>query len=199
MEIQQKYLNLLRKYIYHKRLDKFGMITEICITCGHFGYGIALKVFCDEFDSDVIVYFEDFEKNNIVFTIITGYGELDKQNEDTIKEIKEAFGDKYSESMIMYIDKDERSRRIDEEKKRNTQKLHTDLVSLSDISVEVFADDFYSKELYLKYKDNVIGKEQLLYALINHIFQEYKRVKDENLEYFDKYVLSEKIKQMGEN
>lgn len=195
MEIPDKYTRLLGKYIYHKRLDKFGQINTISITSG-FGYGISLKAYCGKFNDDVLIFFEDFEKGEVQFTLITGIEALEEYNRNSIDDIKAVFGDKFSDSMLMYIDADERMAHIREEEKRDTQKLHTDLVSLTDVSANVLANDFYSRELYLKYKSGVIDEKQMLYAIVNHLSQEYKRVDDCNSEYFFKYVFPQELSKM---
>lgn len=187
MEIEDKYAKMLGKYIYHKRLDKFGFISTIKIEQCIGGYRISLNAFCDTFDDDVIVFFEDFEKGEAQFTIITGMTALEKYNESIIKDIKEVFGDKYSDDMLLYIDDDERRKRIEEVDKREVQKLHIDLVSLTDIGAEIFATDFYSRELYKKYKNDIIDEKQMLYAVINHLAQENKRINKSNSDYFWKY------------
>lgn len=198
MEIEEKYIKILGKYIYNKELDKFGHISSLELTSG-FGMWIQYRVFYDTFDSNHILFFNDFLEGKVKFTIITSvenpdYKEFERKE---LEDIKSAFWDKYSDDMIMYISDDERKRKNQENAERNVQKLHTDLVSLTDISAEVLSKDFYSRELYLKWKDGALSEKKLLYALVNHISQEYRRIDDRNLEYFFKYDFPKSIENLN--
>lgn len=196
MEIEEKYEKMLRKNIYNKVLDKFGYIFSLDIAHYIVGYGVLLKAFYDTFDSDHIVTFEDFEKGKIQFAIITGISsEYDEYNKEQIEDIKTIFKDVFFDDMIMYVSEDKRKEKNEEKDRRNVQMLHRDMVSLTDISADILANDFYSRELYLKWKREVLTEKELLYALVNHLSQELKRVKDSNFDYFKKYELPEMIKE----
>lgn len=188
-----KELLLVGKTVYNKRLDKFGYISSLELQYGFGGCYIQYKVFYDTFNDNLSLFVEDFKKNKVQFVIID-FPELgeagDEYNERQIEDIKEFFEDDFSEDMIIYVTEDEKKANDDKNKKRNTLMLHTDLVDLTDVSNEVFADDFYSRELYKSYKDGVLTKEEMMFAIINHLSQELKRVSDSNFDYFIKYELT---------
>lgn len=195
MEIEEKYIKVLGKYVYNKELDKFGHIASLELTSG-FGMWIQYRVFYDTFDSNHLLFFNDFLEGKVKFTIITNVENPDYKEFECkeLEDIKSAFGDKYSDDMIMYISDNERKEKNQGNDKRNVQRLYADLISLTDISAEVLSKDFYSRELYLKWKDGVLNEKELLYALVNHISQEYRRIDDRNLEYFFKYEFPRSIK-----
>lgn len=190
MTIDDKYVKLLGKYVYNKRLDKFGYISSIEMISVVGGLCVYFKTYYDSFDSSAMTSFEDFTKGDIQFAIITDY---DTMSSSHVEDIKEAFGDSFSEDMLRYVTDSEKKVTDTINNNRNTQMLHTDMVDLTNISTDVVADDFYSREIYLKYKKGVLTKEQTLYALVNHLAQELKRIKDRNLEYFIKYELSSEM------
>ncbi len=194
MEIDEKYVRLLGKYIYNKRLDKYGYISSIEIKLSIGGYLIELKAYYDYFDDDDILFFEDFEKGKVQFTIIS-FGVPKEISDREVEDIKFVFCEKFREDMLMYIPDDERTGRIRKHEKRNTQMLFNDLTPLDRISAEVMYKDFYSRELYLKFKNGAISKEELLYALVNHLCAEYKRVDERNLEYFMKYEFPKELEE----
>ncbi len=187
MEIDEKYVRLLGKYVYYQRLDKFGYINAIEIINSVGGYFVSLKAYFGSFDSDINLFFEDFEKGNVKFTIISCDGVPQEINDKEIEDIKFVFGDKYREDMLMYISDDERRERIREDERRTVQMICNDLTPLDRISAEVMFKDFYSRELYLKWKKGVIDEKELLYGLVNHLCEEYKRLDERNLKYFMKY------------
>lgn len=194
MTIDDKYFLILGKYIYNKRLDKYGHISSIDIMHSIGGYCVSFRVFYDTFDSNSILFLDDFKKKDIQFIIVTGLDcDTEEYNKRQVEDIKTAFGDNFSEDMIIYVEESERVKKNEENNNRNTQMLHTDLVDLSNISVGVMTRDFYSRELYLKYKDGILTKEELLFALINHLCQELKRANDRNSEYFFKYEFLKEI------
>ncbi len=185
LEIINSYLNLIDKYIYNTELDKFGMITDIEIS----GAGVYLKAYYDRIHSSDMVLFEDFEKGKIKFTIITGESILTKEQnkqyqEKEINEIKQAFGDKFSDEMIMYIDDEERKRRNKEDEQKEIQRISTKMINLKKLSAEIFYDDYVCTETYKKYVNGEITETELLYIICNHLCEELKRLKDENLNYF---------------
>ncbi len=185
LEIINSYLNLLDKYIYNTELDKFGMITDIEIS----RTGIYLKAYYDRIHSSEMVLFEDFEKGKLKFTIITGENVLTKEQNEKYKEkqindIKQAFGDKFSDDMIMYIEDEERKRRNKEDEQREIQRISMKMINLKKLSAEVFYDDYVCTEGYKKYANGEITETELLYIACNHLCEEIKRLKDENLNYF---------------
>lgn len=182
--IDDKYIKLLGKHVYNKHLDKFGYISSIEIMDYTGGYGINLIVYYDTFHNHDIIFFEDFEKGIMQFIIITDYESI---MDNYLKDIKLAFGDKFSEDMILYISDEERIIKNQERNEQNIQMLSNDLISLTRISSHVIADDFGARELYLKYKNGLLTLEKMLYAMINHLAYELKRAEDSNAKYFFKY------------
>ncbi len=116
MEIENKYINLLGCLIYDKRTGEEGMLSSISIQRFIGGYGVYFNAYYNRLNSNRMVFIEDIEKRNIVFLIpfSTNYqkellGELAQRHK---KVIKEFFGDKYREDMIMEIDEEERQKLI---------------------------------------------------------------------------------------
>lgn len=196
MKIEEKYIKLLGKLVYNKRLDKYGRISslELSHSFGSYWY---FNVFYDKFDNHSILLYEDIEKGEVQFVLL-----LDSNGEEyasqKVDDIKSAIGDKFSDDMIIHMTDDEWKEQMWKSDAGNVQKLHTDLVSLTGISAEVMMNDFYSRELYLKYKDGVLDKEELLYALVNHLCQEYKRLWEQNGRYFFKYEFEKEIEKLKE-
>lgn len=184
MEIDNTYILLLGKHIYNTILDKFGHISGLEIMQFIGGYGICPIVYYDTFHTRDILSIEDFEKGILKFVIITDY---DFMQEKYLEDIKTILGDKFSEDIILYISEEERKAKNQENDKRNIQMVSNDLISLTRISAHVIADDFEARELYLKYKNRSITQKEMLYAMVNHLAYELKRVKDSNLEYFYKH------------
>ncbi len=184
MTIDDKYVKLLGKYVYNKDLDKFGHISAVEIMQTIEGNLIGFNVFYDTFDSNVLTFFEDFEKGKLQFAVIEDYTGWSRT---ATEEIKEALGDSFSTDKIKYVTEAEKYEKDRKNDQRNVQMLHTDMVDLTSISADVMAEDFYSREIYLKYRKGVLTKGQALYALVNHLAQELKRVQDRNTEYFLKY------------
>lgn len=185
IEIINNYLNLIEKYIYNTELDKFGMITNIEIS----KIGVSLKAYYDRIHSSEIVLFEDFEKGKLKFTIITGESILtaeqqEKCDETKIREIKQAFGDKFSNDMIMYIDDDERKIKNKANESREVQKIHMNMVNLRKLSADIFYDNHVCTLAYKKYSDGEITETEMLYIVCNDLCEELKTSKDKNLYYF---------------
>lgn len=185
LTIEKKYLNLLDKYIYNTETDKFGMITGISIS----RMGISLRAYYDSLDDDSLVFFDDFKKGILKFTLIDGgvtFGkELhEKYTEQVIDEIKSAFGDEFSEDMIIHVEDDERTRKNRENEEKEKQNISNKLLNISKVTAEIFYDDYTAREIYMKYADDKISETEMLYLICNHLCEEVKRLKDENLEYF---------------
>lgn len=195
MEIEDKYIKLLGKYIYNKELDKFGRISSLELVYV-FGLWIQFNVFYDTFDSKGILFLQDFLDGKSKFVIINDESNHEYKQffEKQLDDIKSAFENKFLTDMLIYMSNDEWKEKLIEQNKRNVQKLHTDLVFLTDIAEEVLSNDFYSRELYLKFNNGILSETQLLYALVNHIAQEYKRIDNRNNQYFFKYEFIKEIK-----
>lgn len=185
MEIEEKYIKLLDKLVYNKRLNKYGRISSLELSHS-FGSYWCFNVFYDKFNSHEMLLYEDITKGEVQFVLLldSHMEEYASQEDD---DIKSAIGDKFSYDMIIRMKDDDWKEHLRQSEKRNTQMLHTDLVPLTEISAEVMSDDFYSRELYLKYKDGILNERQMMYALVNHLCQEYKRLWDQNGRYFFKY------------
>lgn len=112
MELDEKYLKLLNLLIYDKRRKMNGMISGILINNYFNGIGISYQVFFSRVYANSMLFVEDIENGNVVFLLPFGVkynAELfDKMAEDHEKRIKEFFGDKFREDMIMRISEEER-------------------------------------------------------------------------------------------
>ncbi len=120
MEINNRYLLLLNKLIYDPRIKANGMITSIEITplfsSNGLHYGIWYKVFFDRIHNDSILLVEDIEDKRIKFLLPFNLA-LDEKDEKEyqekiIKDLKEYFGDHFSEDIIMRIPEEERQKQI---------------------------------------------------------------------------------------
>lgn len=189
MIIEDKYVRLIGKPIYSKELDKYGLISNLEIRNGIGCTYPIYRSYFDKFDNNRIVTLDDFTNSKLQFVTLSGSTNCEKMNTETIESAKEAFGEKYSDDMIMQIDHEKWSEMQKEQDKRNKQSLFTDLVSLNEISADVFYDDFYTQELYSKYKNGVLTETEMLYAVVNYLCCEHKRLADKNLEYFAMYDL----------
>lgn len=189
LKIESKYLNLINKYIYDTKLDKFGMINSIELSSGMGGVMIMLKAYFDRIDSSRMVFFDDFTNGTIKFTIIGGgsmltKGQEEKYNQSVIDDIKSAFGEDFREDMIIYIDDDERKERKRENDEKEVQNIGGNLINLKKLSAEIFYDNFTACEAYWKYSNGKLSETEMLYIICNHLCEEIKRLKDENLNYF---------------
>lgn len=189
LKIEKKYLNLMNKYIYDTKLDKFGMINSIELSSGIGGVMIMLKAYFDRIHSSRMVFFEDFKNGTMKFTIIGGETILTKEqdekyNQSVIDDIKNAFGKDFHEDMIMYIDDEGWKERNRENDEREVQKISGRLINLKKFSAEIFYDDFTSCEAYQKYSKGDISETEMLYIICNYLCEELKRLKDDNLNYF---------------
>ncbi len=191
MEIEDKYINLIGKYIYNKELDKSGLISSMDLSkmCD-----ISYRAFYDVFDCNHIIHLEDFEKGKIQFVLLTGNHIFEKIIRQENNDIKVAFKEKYNDNMIRCVSAEEWDKCNEEQKSRNIQKMHTDLISLTRISTEVFYGDFCIQDLYLKYKNGVLTETEMLYAILNVLCSRNKQLADKNLEYFSKYELEKCLK-----
>lgn len=192
--LEKKYLNLIEKHIYNTKTDKFGMITGIEIT----SFGIQLKAYYDNMDSDSIVFFEDFEKGILKFVIITDTGfpksVMGNYEKEIVEDVKEFFGDKFTEDMIMYVNEEKRDEKNRENKQRELKNIKGKLTNLSKLSAEIFHDNYTALELYKKYAKGVLTEIELLYGICNHLCKEIKYLKDRNLQLFMKGFLEEEAK-----
>lgn len=189
LKIENKYLNLLNKYIYDTKLDKFGMINSIELNIGIGGICMLLKAYFDRIHSSKMVFFDDFKNGIMKFTIIGGETILTKEqeekyNQSVIDDIKNAFGEDFREDMIMYIDDEERKERNRENDEREVQNIRGKMINLKKLSAEIFYDDFTACEAYQKYAKGDLSETEMLYIICNHLCEEIKRLKDDNLNYF---------------
>lgn len=125
MEIEDKYLKLLNLLVHDKRTKQNGMICSLEINGLIGGYGLSYRTMFDHCNVYRDIFFEDFEKGNVIFLIPFGIGyrekEFAKLGEIYKQRIKEFFGDKFREDMLMEINEEERQREIREwEKSRDT-------------------------------------------------------------------------------
>lgn len=183
--LEKKYLNLLGKYIYNTETDKFGMITAISIS----KIGMSLKAYYDSINDDSLVFFEDFKKGTLKFTLIDGgatFGtELhEKYTNEIIDDIKSIFGEEFSEDMIIHVDDDKRKEKNRENEEKEVKNICGKLLNISKVTAEIFYDDYTSREIYMKYTDGKISETEMLYLVCNHLCEELNRIKSENLEYF---------------
>lgn len=186
LTLDKKYLNILGKHIYDKNRDKFGRISSIEI-CD--GIGIMYKAYYDKFNYNDIVFFNDFKEGKVQFVIITGGLCLSKEIEEkflkeTLEDIKCSMGKDFREGMLLYIDDDERKERMRENDENEIQSIGNKNLNIKRLSSEIFYDDYTCMEIYKKYVKGKISETEMLYIICNHLCEEQKRLKEENLEYF---------------
>lgn len=114
--IDDKYFKLLHLCIYDKRRKTSGMISKISITPSINNIMISYEAYYSKIYSSLPVFVEDFENGSIVFLLPFGTNymvkELEAMAEKDINKIKEFFGDKYRDDMIMRISEEERQKEI---------------------------------------------------------------------------------------
>lgn len=186
--LDKKYLNLIQKRVYSTELDMFGMITEIAIT----DHGMYLKAYFDKIHDDRMIFFEDFKNGKAKFSIVTGLelsNKLEKQlNDEDLRNIKEFLGDDFSEDKIIYHTNDEHKKEIERKDKLEVCHIGNTLPNLRKLSAEIFYDNYITLGFYKKYAAGAMTETELLYGVCNHLCEETKRLKDDNLNYFiDKF------------
>lgn len=191
MVIEDKYFRLIGQTIYDKRLNKHGHISRMEIQNGL--NGIYYIAYFDKFDNNCIVMLEDFIDGKLKFTVPNSGLLSDKVYDITIMDAKFIFGEKYSDDMILQFDDKKCVETQKQQDIQNKQILLKDLVSLDELSIDVFYNDFYTQKLYQKYKNGVLTKTEMLYAVVNYLCCENKRLSDENFDYFSKYEMRNNI------
>lgn len=116
MQIEDKYFNLIHTFIHDKRTKMNGILSSLAITRYIQGYGISYIAYMNSQNPNFHIFVEDFEKGNVVFLLPFGVKYMEKEMEETAeqdtKNIKEFFGDKFREDMIMRISEEERQEEI---------------------------------------------------------------------------------------
>ncbi|MCM1437827.1 MAG: hypothetical protein NC131_01255 [Roseburia sp.] len=117
MEIEDKNLKLINLLIRDKRTKSNGMICSLEISRYIGGFYLSYRALFDQHRYEN-VFIEDFEKGNVVFLIPFGVKymvkEFTEMGERSKQAIKEFFGDKFREDMIMEISEEERQNQIRE-------------------------------------------------------------------------------------
>lgn len=202
MEIPDKYTKLIGKRVYNRADNRIGHISEMRIAGSYF-MCMYYNVFYDKFDDEAIMTLDAFFDGLMQFVIVTGTGlkqELEeKANERILQDIQDAFGEKFSEDMIKYMDGDEHDRLIKQKEKEKIRCIGVECVSLSELSEKIFYDDFYCQKLWSKYRYGVISETEMLYGVCNHLCNDLDRLKQKELEYFAKYELRGLVKDAIEN
>lgn len=115
MEIEKKYFNLLWILVHDKRNKMSGIISSLQISRYIGGYGISYSAFMNR-QNQYTIFVDDIEKGNVVFLLPFGLKYMEKEMEEMAKQhekaIKDFFGEKFREDMIMRISEDERQEEI---------------------------------------------------------------------------------------
>lgn len=111
MEIEEKYLSLLWLLIHDKRRKMNGILSSIEIMKILSGFTISYKAYMNNAHDDISIYVEDIEKGNVVFLLPFGTGNT-KESMDILsdyyeKKIRNFFGDKFRDDMIVRISEEE--------------------------------------------------------------------------------------------
>lgn len=116
MEIEDKYFSLLNLLIYDKRTGMNGIISDLRIGNYLHGLLISYSAFMNRQYHSQYIFVEDFEKGNVVFLMPYGIKYMEKEMEEMAskheKAIRDFFGDKFREDMIMRISEDDRQKQI---------------------------------------------------------------------------------------
>lgn len=116
MELDEKYLKLLNLLIYDKRRKMHGIISGILISKCAGGFMISYQVFMSRIYVNTTLFLDDIEKGNVVFVLPFSLNRQDDlfevMAEDHEKRIKEFFGDKFRDDMIIRISEEERQEEI---------------------------------------------------------------------------------------
>lgn len=116
MEIDERYFKLLNLLIYDKRSNTYGMISGIIINNYFNVTMISYQVFVSRVYAYSSLFIEDIEKGNVVFLLpfstkykVIELEEMAKRHEERIKEF---FGNKFREDMIIRISEEKRQEEI---------------------------------------------------------------------------------------
>lgn len=185
MIIEDKFAQLVGNHIYNTTLDKFGIISSMKVASYVGGYAIEYEAFYDDFNKNMILSIDDFKNGIVKLCIITGLASVEVQyNNALLENFKSVMGKDYTGDMVLVIEEAERQKRNRDNEEKNVLKMYGVLVPVDRVSVEAIAKDFYSRELYVKYMEGVIGHEELIYALINYLAQELEREKERHANSF---------------
>ncbi|MCM1219543.1 MAG: hypothetical protein NC548_34110 [Lachnospiraceae bacterium] len=119
MQIDDKHLLLLNKLIYDPRIEGYGMISSIELTPllapPELKIGLWYKVFYSKIRESILLV-DDIKGKKIKFLMpfdTTLTKELEHEwHERTINELKEYYGDDYSDDILMYMPEEERLKQI---------------------------------------------------------------------------------------
>ncbi len=118
MEITDKYLGLIHTYIYDKRRKMCGMISDLRLSNYIGGYFLSYDAYMNGLYTSIPIFVDDFEKGNVVFLMSydTKIYNVEMENicEIQRKHIKEFFGDKFRDDMILEIYEEDRQKEIRE-------------------------------------------------------------------------------------
>lgn len=209
MEIDDKLFKLLGKRIYNTVSNKYGYISEISIMQGVGGYMVYFNGFYDSFYNESILSINDFKTGALKFVLIDmkpsfifRKEQLDDVQSRLYAEIKEIMGEDFSDDMIIHMTDDEYDDYIRKSKEERIRRIGSDLINLTELSSNVFYDNFSAQRLYTKYKDGVISESEMLYGVCNCLCEELQRVKDRELELFTKHemprLMKETLEQYGD-
>lgn len=116
MEIEEKYLDLLNLLIHDKRNKMNGIISRLEISRLISGFCISYKAYMTRQYSDRDIFIQDIEKGNVVFLLPFGVKYsvelLEEMAKEDERKIRNFFGDKFREDMIMRISEEERQEEI---------------------------------------------------------------------------------------
>ena len=115
IEIEEKYYNLLWLLIHDKRTSMNGILSDLQITPTFGGYHISYHAYMNGM-SNYSVFVDDIEKGSVIFLLPFGVKYMEKEMEEMAEwhtqAIKDFFGEKFREDMIMKISEDERQEEI---------------------------------------------------------------------------------------
>lgn len=122
LTIEKKYLNLVNRCIYDVVKNKHGIIKGMDIMFLIGGAFMEFTAMYDNIDSDKHVFLDDFKTGKMKFVFLTGgaweSGFLKESQEEELENIKDVFGDEYTEEMVMWIDEEDRKTALSDQDHR---------------------------------------------------------------------------------
>lgn len=179
LTIEKRYLNLVNRGIYDAEKDKHGIITGMDIMFLTGGAFMELTAMYDNIDSDKHVFLDDFKTGKMKFVFLTGSawesGFIKESQDEQLENIKDVFGDEYTDDMVMWIDEENRKTALSKQDCMQQWYIGIQLVNLDSFAEEIVYDSYSTLRAFCLYVDGIIDEKQMLYAMVNTLAAE-KRV-----------------------
>lgn len=101
--------------------------------------------------------------------------------------------------MVMWIDNEDRKKKLEEQKHRQKQYIGSQLVNLDSFAEEVVYDSYSTLKAFCLYMDGIINEKQMLYAMVNILAAEKRVERDIKLNDFHETFSKDIKKALEEN